>query len=100
MNYEIVIDPKAIQDLQKAITYYEEKQQGLGKKFGNVIDKHFQQISKQPFYQIRYDKVRCLPVRKFPFMVHYFVDEIEKKIYVSAVFHTALNPNKWEKRNR
>ena len=36
MAYTIVIDPRAIQDIQEAIDYYEEKLPGLGKKFTSI----------------------------------------------------------------
>lgn len=33
MTFSTVLDPRAIQDIQQAIDYYEEKQSGLGEQF-------------------------------------------------------------------
>lgn len=94
MAYNIDLDSVAILDLQKAIDYYDQQQPGLGKKFEITIDKHFSALSKNPFLQVRYDTVRCLPFKKFPFMIHFTVDEENSTVRVSAVFHTSLNPKK------
>lgn len=99
MAYNIDLDSNVILDLQKAIDYYDEQQLGLGKKFETAINKHFSALSKNPFYQVRYDGVHCLPVKKFPFMIHFTVDEDKHTVHISAVFHTSLNPlEKWRKR--
>jgi hypothetical protein len=42
--------------------------------------------------------VHCLPVKKFPYMVHFTIDEVQQVVTVRAVFHTALDPKKWKER--
>jgi hypothetical protein len=37
MGFFIEIDPKAIEDIQNAIEYYDEKQLGLGEKFEQTL---------------------------------------------------------------
>ncbi len=98
MVYTLVIDPEAISDIQKAIDYYNEQQIGLGKRFEASVNKHLEILKKNPFFHTRYDGVRCLPLQKFPFMVHFTVDEDQQAVTVRAVFHTSLNPAQWEKR--
>jgi plasmid stabilization system protein ParE len=99
MAYKIDLDSAAIHDLQKAIDYYDEQQPGLGKKFEITIDNHFSSLSKNPFFQVRYDAIHCLPVKKFPFMIHFAINEKNKTIQIIAVFHTSLDPNEnWGKR--
>lgn len=98
MLYTIVLDPRAIGDIQLAIDYYEEQQPGLGRKFAKELDKHFLVLERNPGFLIRYDDVRCLPLKKFPHMVHFTVNDIEQIVTVHAVFHTSLNPMKWKGR--
>jgi toxin ParE1/3/4 len=98
MNFSIVIDPRAIKDIQEAINYYDEQQIGLGAKFEALINKHLSALEKNPYFQIRYANVRCLSLNKFPFMVHFTIDEENKLIEVRAVFHTSRDPKKWKKR--
>jgi toxin ParE1/3/4 len=96
--YSLVIDLRAVRDIQQAIDYYEEQQEGLGKKFESVLHIHMSSLQINPFYRIRYDTVRCLPLKIFPFMVHFTVEEKLKLITIYAVFHTSIDPDLWKKR--
>jgi hypothetical protein len=64
MEFTIEIDPNAIQDIQNVIEYYDEKQLGLGEKFERTLHKHFTSLQKNPFFEVRYDDVHCLPIKK------------------------------------
>ena len=97
MVYKIVVDPKAIIDIQSAMNYYEKQQSGLGEKFLKVINKHFQALENKPFYRIRYDNVRCLPLKKFPYMVHFTISEEKQLVIIRAIFHTSRNPVFWKR---
>ena len=97
VRYEVVIPPMALQDVQEAIDYYDEQRAGLGEKFENELNEFLLVLESNPYFENRYDKVRCLPLKKFPFMVHYSVIEEEKLIVVHAVFHTSLNPENWKR---
>lgn len=92
MRFVVEIDQRAIKDIQKAIDYYDEQQIGLGQKFENYINKYFKILAKNPLFQIRYDNIRCLPLRKFPFMIHFSVDEESQKVLVYAIINTNLDP--------
>jgi toxin ParE1/3/4 len=95
MPYKVLVEPRALADIQQAIDYYDSRQAGLGKKFEASIEKHFLSISKNPFFQIRYSGIRCLPIKKFPFLIHFIVDEKRKIVYVISVFHTSQNNSEW-----
>ena len=99
MHYSIHIAASAIEDIQKVIDYYDEQEIGLGEKFEKAINRHFLSIRKNPFFQVRYDSIRCLPIKKFPFMIHFVVNEERERVNVIAVLHTSLNPDaNWIKR--
>lgn len=98
MIYSVVIDPRAIQEIQQTIDYYDEQQTGLGEKFEAALNQRLITLEKNPFFSIRYDAVHCLPVKKFPYMIHFSVDEKLQIVTVRAVLHTSLNPKKWKKR--
>ena len=44
-------------------------------------------------YQIRYRKIRFALVKRFPYAIHFTVEE--DKIYVLAVLSTHGNPHEW-----
>lgn len=98
MAFGIFIDPAALLDIQKAIDYYNEQQDGLGKKFESALNQHLVSLEKNPFFQVRYDQVHCLPVKKYPYMIHFTINETDKTLTDRAVFHTSKNPDNWKGR--
>jgi toxin ParE1/3/4 len=96
MDYSILLDERASQDIQEAIDYYEDQQPGLGEKFENALNKQIQVLEKNPFFQLRYDNVHCLPVKKYPYMIHFTIDEERFLVIVRAVFHTSRDPKNWK----
>jgi toxin ParE1/3/4 len=91
-SYKIKIEERALLDIQQGFDYYEQKQAGLGLRFNKAVFKAFENLQINPFYQIRYSTFRCLPIKKFPFMVHYEVSE--DIVTVFAVINTYLDPKK------
>ncbi|MEQ8909133.1 MAG: type II toxin-antitoxin system RelE/ParE family toxin [Vicingaceae bacterium] len=100
MAFSVVIDPNAILDIQEAIDYYDEQLVGLGEKFEVNLNKHINSIKNNPYHQVRYDKVRCLPLKKYPYSIHFTIEEDKQQITIRAVFHMAINPKRWNKRKR
>jgi hypothetical protein len=98
--FGIALDPGALQDIQEAIQYYEGKKQDLGMQFLDELDAHFELLQSNPRFSIRYDKVRCLPLKKFPFMIHFTLLEVQQKVVIWAVLGTSIDPNKWKKAPR
>lgn len=96
MNFLILIDPRATKDVQEAINYYDNQQIGLGKRFEKELNKYIVALEINPFYSVRYNNVRCLPMKKFPFMLHFSVEETKKIVTIHAVFHTSLDIQKWK----
>jgi toxin ParE1/3/4 len=97
MAFKLAIDIRALQDVQEAINYYDQQQLGLGRHFEIILNNHLQILQKNPFFRIRYDEVRCLPLKNFPYMIHYVVYPNINQVYILAVFHTSAEPEKWKK---
>ncbi|WP_374398757.1 type II toxin-antitoxin system RelE/ParE family toxin [Flavobacterium sp.] len=97
MSYKIVIEPRAIADIQEAVKFYESRREDLGAYFFQIVDEYIESISKNPFFQIRYKDYHGLPVKIFPYIILYFIDEKEKTIYVLSVFNTSQNTTKYPK---
>ena len=98
MKYKIQIEPEAQLDIQEAIAWYNEQQKGLGKKFHSEVKIYIKHLKTNPFYEIKYDDVRCLPIKRFPYTVHFTVDDTDKIVIIRAIFNTSRNPNIWEKK--
>jgi len=94
MAFKLKLEPLAKFDIQQEINYYNSKQKGLGKRFYNEVKNAFAAIKKNPFFQIRYDDVHCLPLKVFPAMVHFTINEKNKTIIIRAVINTHKDPDK------
>lgn len=97
MLFTVVIEKRALKDAQKAINYYDEQLIGLGEKFNKALDKHIATIGKNPFYQLRYKDYRALPIKKFPYIIVFYVNENTNTVFISAVFNAKQNPKKLPK---
>ena len=91
--FKAVILPLAKQDISQAASWYNSKQNGLGKRFTNEVRSKVLYIQKNPEASaIRYGYTRCAVLNIFPFMIHYNIDKERKSVIINAVFHTSLNP--------
>jgi plasmid stabilization system protein ParE len=97
--FNAIILPLAKEDIKEAATWYNEKQKGLGLRFTKAVRSEVKTIQLNPFAFVnRYKETHTAVMSDFPFMIHYLIDEPRNTIVVTAVFHTSLNPVKWEKR--
>jgi hypothetical protein len=92
-KFKVFFQNAALVQLQSSIDHYNQQQAGLGKRFANAVKKSTKQLEDNPFFQLRYDSVRCLPLPKFPYMLHFIVNEDLKTVRIYGVLHTSLNPN-------
>ena len=96
--HKSIILPLAKADIREAALWYNEKQKGLGKRFTAEVREKVHFIKQPKASNVRYDSVRTAVLNVFPFMIHYTINESNKTVIVSAVFHTSRNPDVWNKR--
>jgi toxin ParE1/3/4 len=97
-TYRLEIKDEVFDDIQNGIDYYNSGITGLGRRFFAAVQHEYKAIVKNPFFQVRYENVRCVPIRKFPCMIHFIVEEEKKRIVVIGIINTYLDPQKWIKR--
>jgi hypothetical protein len=101
MAYKIVVHPTASLDIIESIEWYNKAQPGLGIKFYKQVQAIFKLIRKNPSaFAIRYKNSHAAIVKKFPFMVHYFIDNEKKTIVITSVLHTSRDPKMWDERGK
>jgi hypothetical protein len=100
-NFEIVRHPEVKNDLQEAIDYYNDKKVGLGDRFYLVAYKLMKSLEQNAFlYTVRFDKTRFLKVGKFPYIIYYYIVEVENTVYIDAVKSTLVDPDtNWNSRD-
>jgi len=98
-SYKIKISPDALSDIQDSTNWYNKQVPGLGTRFKKSVKQQIETVkTRAEFYSIRYQNVRCMLVKKFPFLIHFTIDEEAKLVEVFAVFHTSRNPKIWSER--
>ncbi len=97
-SFKLKIESEAYSDIQEGISYYNSKKKGLGREFHLEVKEYLKKLTSFYFFQIRYDENRCLPLKRFPFMIHYTVDEENQWIVIRAVLNTHRDPGIWKSR--
>lgn len=99
MGFKLIYADEVYDDLQKNIKWYNEKQSGLGSRFFKAVKEQFPRIKKYPYgIAVRYEEVRCVKVKGFPYMIHFKVFPDINTVKVIAVFSTDRDPLIWEER--
>lgn len=98
-KYKVKIEPQALADIQEITDWYNEQQIGLGGRFQKTVIKHINSLCKDPqVYAIRYKEIRCMNIKKFPYMTHFYINDANNTVEVLAVISTSRNPVTWQKK--
>ena len=98
-KYKVKIEPEALDDIQEITDWCNEQQKGLGGRFQEMAIKHINSLSKNPqIYAIRYKEIRCLVIKKFPYMAHFYINDKNNTVEVLAVISTDRNPKIWQEK--
>ena len=93
MRFQLKIDTDALNDIQETFEWYETQLKGLGLRYKTQAKKQINSLKKDPYlFSIKYNEIRCRKIEKFPFLIHYLINENTKTVTVFAVFHTSRNP--------
>ena len=92
-NYKIKILTRAKQEVDETAFYYETIRKGLGKLFYLEFKNYSLTLNNIPFFEVKYNIVRILPLKKFPYTIHFTVDENEKIVTIHAVTSDYQDPN-------
>lgn len=93
MKYSIRLLPEVFQDINEAKDWYESQQTGLGSQFIESFYAAIEVLPSAPFlYQIQFDNVRQVSVKRFAYTVYYRVEQ--NNVLIVATFHQAKDPKR------
>jgi hypothetical protein len=92
-NFEIIILSRAEIEIDEISDYYESIVEGLGFRFYFELRSYIDTLHTYPFFQNRYDTIRILPLKKFPYSIHFTVDENNKIVTIHAITCDYQNPD-------
>lgn len=95
--WKIEIDNRVHLELEDIFYYYLENGGfEVVEKFTNSYENCINSLEINPEFQIRYNKINCLPIPYFPFMIHFHIDKENYKVIVLSVISTYQDPKeKW-----
>jgi hypothetical protein len=93
MPYTILVTPTATEDIAVAIEYYNALAADLGYRFADLVAEYFDRIAELPTASaIRYKNVRCKPLKRFPYLITFTVNDATHSINILRVFNTYQEP--------
>ena len=98
MSYNLVILDQAQEEINQAYEYYLEISFSVMKSFDDQLEKAYQSLETNPFFQFRYKRLRALPFKSFPYMIFFDINEEEKVVYIYSVFNTNQSPENYPER--
>ncbi len=100
-SYKVKISDAALLDIQEATDWYNERLPKLGSRFQKNVRQQINTLKNSADgHSIRYSNVRCTLVNKFPFLIHFIIDEENQVLEIFAIIHTSRNPKIWEQRTK
>jgi len=99
MTYTHIFEPNAAKEYEEALTWYEERSILAADNFIIAVQQGIKQACADPFrYRNPYNNLREITLRKYPFNLIYYVNEIKMEVVIVSVFHHKRNPkNKYKK---
>jgi mRNA-degrading endonuclease RelE of RelBE toxin-antitoxin system len=93
MSYSFVNRPTVKLDIVAATEYYKKISHPLAKQFLTRVREAKAQIARAPHgFQVKYNNVRTLLLKQFPYHIHYLIDDSQRKIIIIAIIHAYKNP--------
>jgi plasmid stabilization system protein ParE len=94
---KINVRPAALDELERAWSWYEEQRLRLGDEFRACVDAALAAAARDPRAYPRVDgELRRVLIRRYPYAVMYPVEA--DRVEVVAVFHGARDPREWRRR--
>lgn len=92
-DYNILIEEDAKLDIAKAFDWYSRISEKVCDHFLFQINNTLQYLKNDPYiFRKIFKDFRQVPVRKFPFLIVYIIEDKQVKIY--RVFPSKMNPSK------
>ncbi|MEJ7693222.1 type II toxin-antitoxin system RelE/ParE family toxin [Daejeonella sp.] len=99
MSHSFVNSPLVRADIIQAVDYYKNINPELAKQFLFRIREAKAYIALSPRgFQIKYNEVRTLLLKQFPYHIHYLINDADKHIIILDIIHAYKNPTDYSNR--
>ncbi|MBD0288539.1 MAG: type II toxin-antitoxin system RelE/ParE family toxin [Flavisolibacter sp.] len=95
MIYTIAFQPRAIIEYEQAVAWYRERSKQASENFEAAVDERINLLRSQPDrYKKSYKQFHEVVLKKFPYSILYLINEKEKQVVISSIYHHRRNPEK------
>jgi plasmid stabilization system protein ParE len=97
MSFSVVFRRLAKREFDDAVSWYEDRREGLGREFSVAVERLLEKIALSPnqFASLR-GNLRRAVLKRFPYSIHFVVED--NRILVLAIFHARRDPEHLEER--
>lgn len=96
--FQVLILPSAKRDVQDARKWYSQFNKELPVRFKDDLRIIIEGLKVHPStHSLRYKNIRLANLKNFPYAVHYFIKD-DFSVVIIAVYHTAVDPARWNER--
>ncbi|MBN9386214.1 MAG: hypothetical protein J0H74_35980 [Chitinophagaceae bacterium] len=89
MPYTILVTPPtATDDIAAVVEYYNALAADLGYRFADLVAEYFDRIAELPTASA----VRYKPMKRFPYLITFTIDEASHSVNILRVFNTCQEP--------
>lgn len=93
-RFEVVVLQVAKTDIREARKWYNEQQAGLGKRLTADMTVTLRKIAMSPTsFAVRYKVIRLANFDTFPYTAHFYIDELNNIVYITAILHASRHPD-------
>ena len=92
--YSNVYRERAIKEFSESLTWYKQRSFQAAENFKLILENTI--TAKENPYQFKksYKRFYIVKIKKFPFSIVYFIEEVNQLIVIATIFHNKRNSTK------
>jgi len=95
MAYKYIFDPVSADEYESAYSWYKLRSEVAADRLLIIVAEAIKSICANPFrYRNTFKKLREFSLKKYPYNIIYYIDEVNKIIIITSFYHHKRNPKK------
>jgi hypothetical protein len=94
MVFKVITEKRTEFEVETTYLYYKSISEKLGKAFIEEYQDKLNILKTFPFFQRRYLNIHILPLKKFPYSIHFVIDDENKLVTIQGLICDHQNPEK------
>jgi hypothetical protein len=97
-RFKVIILRNASLDLESTDIYFRQFSENIALNFFEAVFEHLKVLEFNPYFEVRYDNVRILPIKGKKHNIHFTLDEARQIVRVYAIVSAYKMPFHAKKR--